>query len=299
MSIRALKTLLVIAEGEWFQAAANRLNMTPSAVSMQMKQLEEIYQATLFDRSTRPPSLTRTGLGLAEASRSVVTAYDDLSVLVRTSSPLRGKLALGVVVAASIRLLPKLTQQLMAQFPNVKLQVESALSVELADKVLHGTLDAAVVTETKDLDAELVVSPLVSERLVLVAAKEERRRLSRDLLRKRPFIRFQPWTGVGQLIDQFLVETSTDVSCTIVLDSLEAIVELVALNLGVTIIPEPEASRYGQGRVVWTANLNRPLSRTLALITRRTPGSLALHDALLELFRDTFSIKDLRPRRRR
>jgi DNA-binding transcriptional LysR family regulator len=59
--------------------------------------------------------------------------------------------------------------------------------------------------------------------------------------------------------------------------------------MGVTIIPEPEARRYGQGWVVWTESLGRPLNRTLALITRRTSGSLVLHDPLVEAFRQVVS----------
>jgi DNA-binding transcriptional LysR family regulator len=82
-----------------------------------------------------------------------------------------------------------------------------------------------------------------------------------------------------------------------VLDSLEAIVELVALNMGVTIIPEPEARRYGQGRVVWTESLGRPLNRTLALITRRTSGSLVLHDPLVEAFRQVVPQNRATPKR--
>jgi len=289
MSVRALKTLLWIRDGRSFQETARELNMTLSAVSMQMKQLEETYQVALFDRSTRPPRLTREGLTLADASRDIVTAYEDLPIVLRSSQPLSGKLALGVVATASIRLLPAVAQHLMSAFPQLKLRIESALSVDLVDRVADGRLDAAVVTGTEDLGNTFAVTPILVEPFVLVAAKSERRQLSINLLRKRPFIRFAPRTGIGQLVDAFLADRSIEIREGMVLDSLEAIVELVALNMGVTIIPEPEARRYGQGRVVWTESLGRPLNRTLALITRRTSGSLVLHDPLVEAFRQVVS----------
>jgi DNA-binding transcriptional LysR family regulator len=285
MSIRALKTLLAIRDGRSFQDAASALNMTLPAVSMQMKQLEEVYQAALFDRSTRPPRLTPAGVALADASRGIVTAYEDLPLVMRTNSPLSGELALGVVPTVSIRMLPRVARHLMSQFPDLQLRVESALSVDLVQRVASGDLDAAVVTGTEDLGNAFAVSPILVEPLVLVAAKSERARLAIGLLRTRPFIRFQPRTGVGQLINSFLANRSIEVREGIVLDSIEAIVELVALNMGVTIIPEPEAQRYGQGRIVWTGKLGRPLRRTLALVTRRTSGSLVLHDALAPIFR--------------
>jgi DNA-binding transcriptional LysR family regulator len=299
VSIHSLKTLLVIHDRRSFQAAAHQLNMTLSAVSMQMRQLEEIYEVPLFDRSTRPPSLTRAGTRLAEASLSIVTAYEDLPLLLRSSSPLSGKLALGVIATASIRLLPQVVQHLIMKFPDLQLRIESALSADLMDKVSNGALDAAVVTGTEGLGNEFAVTTILAEALVLVAANTERRRLSIELLRSRPFIQFQPRTGVGQLIDSFLADRVFEIRQPMVLDSLEAIVELVALNVGVTIIPEPEAKRYGQGRVVWTTDLGRPLSRTLVLITRRTSGSLVLHDALAAVFRHALSLDHRPPAQRK
>jgi len=155
------------------------------------------------------------------------------------------------------------------------------------------------VTGTEDLGNEFAVTPILVESFVLVAAKSERRQLSINLLRTRPFIRFRPGTGIGQLVDAFLADRSIEIREGMVLDSLEAIVELVALNMGVTIIPEPEARRYGRGRVVWTEDLGRPLTRTLALITRRTSGSLVLHDPLVAAFRQVGSRDGIKPERRR
>jgi len=285
MSVRALKTLLWIRDGRSFQETARELNMTLSAVSMQMKQLEEMYRVALFDRSTRPPRLTRAGLTLADASRNIVTAYEDLPIVLRNNQPLSGKLALGVVATASIRLLPVVAQHLMSKFPELQLRVESALSIDLLARVASGQLDAAVVTGTEDLGNTFAVTPILAEPFVLVAAKSRRQQLSINLLRTRPFIRFNPGTGIGHLVDAFLADRSIEIREGIVLDSLEAIVELVALDMGVTIIPEPEARRYGRGRVAWTESLGRPLDRTLALITRRTSGSMVFHDPLVAAFR--------------
>lgn len=284
MSIRALKTLLAIRDGRSFQEAARDLNMTLSAVSMRMKQLEEQHQTQLFDRTTRPPSLTRAGSVLADASRDIVKAYEDLPLLLQATTRLSGNLTLGVAASARIRVLPRFIQYLTGTYPDLTLSVESALSADLVDKVARGCLDAAIVTATEDLGNQFAVTPILVEPLVLVAAKAEQFRLSMDLLKTRPFIRFQPRSGVGQLINSFLSARSIAIKETMVLDSLDGVVELVALDLGVAIIPEPEAKIYGQGRVVSTRELGRPLWRTIALVTRRTSGALGLHDALAKAF---------------
>ncbi len=288
MSVRALKTLLAIHDEGSFQAAARRLNMTLSAASMQMKQLEETYATALFDRSTRPPSLTRLGVKLAEASRSVINGYEDLSRLLRSKTPLSGRLNLGVATA-SIRLLPQLAKFMKRQFPDLAINIESAISIELIERVSQGALDAAILTP-QALGDEFLATTILTEPMVLVAAKSESKHLSIDLLRTHPFILFDPRTGIGKAVDAFLTGKGPNIREGMVLDSLEAIVELVALNMGVTIIPEPEAKRYGRGRVVWTAELGSELHRDLALITRRSLGSLHLHKALVDTFREALSV---------
>ena len=286
MSVRALKTLLAIHDEGSFQAAARRLNMTLSAASMQMKQLEETYDAALFDRSTRPPSLTRLGKKLAEASRSVINGYEDLSLLLRSESPLSGKLNLGIATA-SIRLLPQLAKFMRQQFPDLEVSIESAISIELIERISQGALDAAILTP-QILSDEFLATTILIEPMVLVAAKSESEHLSIDLLHTRPFLLFDPRTGIGKVVDAFLTGKGT--SNVTVLDSLEAIVELVALNTGITIIPEPEAKRYGRGRVVWTSELGSELHRNLALITRRSSGALHLHKTLVATFHEALSI---------
>jgi DNA-binding transcriptional LysR family regulator len=196
------------------------------------------------------------------------------------------------VPTANIRVLPRVVQHLATAHPGLQLHVESALTAPLVAKVLAGTLDAAIVTGTQSLGSELAVTTLIDEPLVLVAAKKYHARLSLSLLRARPFIRFEPRTGVGQLINAFLAHTAVDVRESIVLDSLEAIVELVALDIGVAIIPRPEAARYGRGRVVWTENLGRPLRRSLVLVSRRTAGSLRRHEALTRAILATLAVVD-------
>ncbi len=288
MSVRALKTLLAIHDEGSFQAAARRLNMTLSAASMQMKQLEETYATALFDRSTRPPSLTRLGVKLAEASRSVINGYEDLSLLLRSETPLSGRLNLGVATA-SIRLLPQLAKFMNRQFPDLAINIESAISIELIERVSQGALDAAILTP-QALGDEFLATTILTEPMVLVAAKCESKHLSIDLLRTHPFILFDLRTGIGKVVDAFLTGKGPNIHKVMVLDSLEAIVELVALNMGITIIPEPEAKRYGRGRVVWTAELGSELHRDLALITRRSLGSLHLHKSLVDTFREALSV---------
>ena len=77
MLIRHLKTFIAIAETGRFHAAADKMNITQSAVSMQMKNLENHMQLELFERSVRPPRLSNAGTLMLEKARAIATLYDD------------------------------------------------------------------------------------------------------------------------------------------------------------------------------------------------------------------------------
>ncbi len=76
MSIRQLKTLLAVADAGSFAAAAERLGLTQSAVSAQIRNLEADIGAVLFDRSRKPPTLSEAGRALLPQVRDIVAGFD-------------------------------------------------------------------------------------------------------------------------------------------------------------------------------------------------------------------------------
>ena len=97
MSIRHLRTLLAIAERGSFAAAARQVNLTESAVSMQMKALEQELGTVLFDRSSRPPALTDAARALLAEAEELVAGYERLTRRKGHDSPVEGLLRLGAV----------------------------------------------------------------------------------------------------------------------------------------------------------------------------------------------------------
>ena len=169
------------------------------------------------------------------------------------------------------------------------MRVETGLSAYLAGKVATGLLDAAIVTRTPDLDAKLQVDTIMLEKLVVAAPRSRRRSTAEDLLRNDRYIRFQPDTGVGKVIDRFLERAGIVPNDLVVLDSIEAVIECVSHGLGVTVVPEPDARRYGRGRVALLDLGKPPLTRALALVTRSKPSAKPLHDSLLALIQATLA----------
>ena len=267
MQTRTLRTLSRIARAGSFVEAAEQLNMTLPTLSMQVKSLESELGLTLFDRSFRPPLLTPKGREIVEAARAVIAAEDSLLAAATPGEALSGNYALGFVSTASVRMLPRFLQSARSELPRASFTFESGLSETLVDRVLSGQLDAAVITVAGPVDADLIRYDLREEAL-LFAAHASQGSLD-ELLEDATFLHFMPRTGIGKLIATAMQGSRPAHAPTIVLDTLEGIMECVRQGIGFTLLPEPDIARYSSEEIVTFSPLKPGLSRKLALVVRR------------------------------
>jgi DNA-binding transcriptional LysR family regulator len=151
MQTRSLKTLTHIAKVGSFAKAAEHLNMTLSALSMQMKSLENELGVTLFDRSVRPPRMTPIGRAIVAEAIPMLACEDKLIEICKPGTALVGKFRLGFVTSAAVRLLPDFIELANENAPQATFDFETGLSKDLQSKVMNGLLDAAVVTDADSL----------------------------------------------------------------------------------------------------------------------------------------------------
>jgi DNA-binding transcriptional LysR family regulator len=271
MNLRHLETLLAIAETGSFAAAADRVGVTQSAVSMQMQALEQVLGASLFDRARRPPVLNELGRAILVHARTVVRAAEDLSAAA-SGAALRGRLRLGIIPTAAIGLVPDALTRLATRAPDLQIRVESGLSTDLARRVGQGVLDAALVTETPRLERGLAVRPVLEEPLLVVAPRSAAGPPARALLRRLPFIRFNRRTGVGRVIDAALRRDRVAVVETMELDSIEAILAMVGRGLGVAVAPAGSLVGPVSATVHALPFGDPPVLRRVGLLERERPA---------------------------
>ncbi|WP_298432253.1 LysR family transcriptional regulator [uncultured Jannaschia sp.] len=252
MRNRDLATLRMIARVGSFREAAERLNMTISAVSMQMKALEADLGGALFDRSLRPPRLTALGRSVAETAGDVLDAETRLRALARPDAPLAGRFRLGLVASAGPRLLPGFVTRARA-VPEAYWTFHTGLSETLEAEVATGALDAAVVTATGVPQGGMRHRLLAREPLATALPD----RAAPDL----PFLQFAPGTGIGRIIaDERPRHPGLAARPVLVLDHVATILALLDAGHGATMLPAPDFGRRA----------HTPLDRTrdLVLVTR-------------------------------
>lgn len=280
MNIRYLETFVAIAEAGSFQGAALRVNLTESAVSMQMKALENLLQIELFDRSTRPFSLNSVGQTLLDPAREVLRSVDVFQEVADNTDGLSGTLRLGVILAVAHTFLPPALASFCSEHPRIQLRVERGLSEELEERVAKGALDAAIVTEQSTASQELAVRTLLSDKLLIAVRHDAPELPGLELLQTLPFIRFNRNTGVGRIIDGGLLSQGIRVNETMELDAMAAIIEMVHHGLGVSIVPEHSISKEVRANLR-TIPFGKPaLVRKIGLVVKRRRNESALVEAL-------------------
>jgi DNA-binding transcriptional LysR family regulator len=239
MSIRQLRTLIAIADHGSFGAAAEVTHVTQSAVSMQVRALEDELRVEIFDRSRRPPVLNAYGRRLVERAREVVRLYDQMVGAASDAQDLSGSLTLGAVPTTFIGLVPKALAAVRSAYPNLHINVVTELSALLVELLQRGEVDAAVLTEPRhELDG-LTWNTVATEPLAVIAPADARDLSAREILTSYPYIRFSRRAWVGRTIETALRENGIEVQVSMELDTLEAISIMVYHGLGASIVPVP------------------------------------------------------------
>lgn len=238
MSLRALKTLVAIAQHGSFVRAAEAVFLTQSAVSLQVRQLEREFSAQLFDRSHRVPTLTDAGRIVLERAHEILALYDGLHNELVESEKLSGRLRLGAIRSIFADILPAALAQLQARHPKLRILVSSGLSAELAVRLTNDELDVAITTEpVKPHPPGLFSTPLYREDYWIVAPREAANKDARRILQEYPLIRFDQHSWAGRTITRELRKQKLKFEIGMELDDLEAIVQMVSKGLGAGIVP--------------------------------------------------------------
>lgn len=160
ISLRQLQYAVAVADTLSFRAAAERCHVAQPSLSAQLAQLEEALGVRLFERDRRRVLPTAAGRDLIERARRVLREADDLlQAAARSSDPLEGRLAIGVIPTISPYLLPAIAPALHLAYPKLTVVWREEKTAVLARAVREGELDAALLAleaEIGDVDREAI-----------------------------------------------------------------------------------------------------------------------------------------------
>ncbi len=275
-SLRELETFVAIADFGTFAAAGEAVGLTQSAISLQIKSLESVLDAELFDRSKRPPIMNARGQKLVRQARDILNQCRSLKDAAH-DSPIGGALHIGVIPTVMSGVLPQTLATLRKSHPQLRIKLVSGLSSQLVAEVNKGRLDAAIISEPAQLGRGMSWHAFAEEPLVLIAPHDAEGISDRDILARYPFIQFLPETYAGQQIYALLQDRGIRVNPLMKLDSLESIAQMVSSGLGVSIVPQRTITQPFPADIQVIPFGAEPVKRIVGVIER---GASSKHELI-------------------
>jgi DNA-binding transcriptional LysR family regulator len=146
LDLTALRSFVAVAETGGVTKAAHQLHLTQSAVSMQLKRLEESLNQPLLDRTGRGVALTNQGELLLSYGRRML-ALNDEALARMTDDAFEGEIRFGVPCDIIYPNIPSILQRFDRAFPRVRVNLYSSYTSKLKSKIESGELDLILTTE--------------------------------------------------------------------------------------------------------------------------------------------------------
>lgn len=290
MQLGSLKVFCDVARQRSFSLAAQANDVTQSAVSQIVSQLEKRMAVQLIDRSTRPLQLTPLGKTYYEGCKLLLAQYAELESSIQAAPPeVGGTVEVAAIYSVGLGDMGQFVQRFAAEQPEAKVHIEYLHPNQVVERVLDGASDLGLVSYPSK-SGKLVAVPWREETMVLACAP-------RHPLAQEPVVRVEKLTGVAyvhfdknltirKMVDRFLRIHGVAVNPVCEFDNIENIKQAVAIGAGVALLPEPTLRREVLAHTLTAVFLaGRQFTRPLGIIHRRGQRLSAAADRFLNLLR--------------
>jgi DNA-binding transcriptional LysR family regulator len=273
--IETLKTFCDLVDSGSFSKAARQNFVSQSAVSQQLRALEQRYGRRLIERSPgRPLVLTDAGRLLYSEGKAILERFSALDHRLRRGAQvMTGTVRVATVYSVGLHTLPPFVKQFLAANPQVNVRVEFSRTDRVYEACLDGGIDFGIVAQPTRR-AQIEIIPLRAEPLILVASPEHRlarrRQVSLAELAGEPFVAFERSVPTRKAIDRLLKEHGVTVSVVTEFDNIETIKRSVEAGLGVSILPQTSVKNEAKAKTLVSLPLaGGPYTRSIGIIHRK------------------------------
>lgn len=266
MELREIETFLAIVEYGTFSRAAERLGYSQSAVTVQMRQLEQELGVRLFDRIPRGVVLTEQGRAFAfhanEIAGAVHSARRAVAAPAEGAHELTGVIRLGSAESISTALLPELLISFHERCPHVQVVVSATRREHMVEGLRNNTLDLLLTMERRVCEPGIHVEALRREPVVFVAAPHlvetlrnggagSERTCSPENLVGLPFVLTERGKSYRLELDRLLAERDLAITPLVEAGNTETLVHLAERGVGATFVPRfSAAAELSRGTLV-------------------------------------------------
>jgi LysR family cyn operon transcriptional activator len=288
MLARHIQYFLAVAEHLSFTKAAAALHVSQPALSQQVKQLEEILGAQLFDRSGRTTRLTDAGdVYLVYARRAYQGLREAQSALHDVSDLTRGSLRVAVTPTFTTYLIGPIIEAFHSRHPKITINLRELSQERIEELLLEGELDLGIAFDevnTPDIDA----IPLLEETMALVVSRKNRladkKIIGLQGLSAQSLVLLSKEFATREQIDRYCRKHAIRPKVLMEANALGAVIEIVRRTNLSTILPAKITLAHDD--LVAIALEPKRLQRTAALLRRKDAFQSAAVGAFIELAKE-------------
>ncbi|KAA0012917.1 LysR family transcriptional regulator [Billgrantia pellis] len=292
MRLEFLITVMTIVDKGSFALAAKAVNITPSAVSMQVKTVEQYFEKTLFNRTGQSVTPTPFARDLCQRVGPLLKEVEQLRNGQQTS--IAGRLKLGTISIMQPVILPPLFNQLRQSAPGLEITCVPGRSQELIEAVKVGDLDAAIVAEPATANHRQLEWQLLKETpFCLISPRRTENADNIQSLSSQPWIAYDRTTSLGKLSRHLAMTLFGGKPPSLELQSLEGVISMVSSGYGsaVVILPDPRLAKNYDIETI-PLNYDTPNLR-FSLVNRKIENRDKLLIITKKILKDFSSIDNL------
>lgn len=289
ITLLQLRAFVAVSRYGSFTLAADFLNRTQPAVTVQVKQLEDALGLRLFDRTTRQLRLTSVGLALVPVLSDMLQQLDSV---IEASHDLRairaGIVRIGCLPSVAANFLPPKIAQFRVLFPGISFFLNDSLGDKVIEKVKSGEVEFGI-TDTHSTESELLVEPLFEENMCVLFLKshpiQDAAVIDIEELSKHDLILMSQGTNARRIVDSAFAEQGRLPIARCEASYMSTAVGMVQAGLGVALLPVSGVQLQIDSRLQCRVLESSGFTRAIALVQQKNKSLSPAASAFIKTLR--------------
>jgi DNA-binding transcriptional LysR family regulator len=274
MHIESLKVFCDLIDTRSFSKAATKNFISQSAVSQQIRALEDKFNRRLVERS-RGGTMVPTGAGMTfyQGCREIMDRFNALTEEMKgLGNIVSGQVRVATIYSVGIHELSPVLKRFIKSYPQVNVHIEYSRPNKVYEDVINHVIDIGIVAYPT-ARPQIEIIPLGSDPLVLVCSPEHelaaKKRIDISGLDGQRFIGFERDIPTRKAVDKILRDRGVSVQYVMELDNIETVKQSVEADLGVTIVPRATVQNEVRAGRLRAVNFTESFARPIGIIHRK------------------------------
>ena len=256
ITIKQFETFVAVAETGGFRRASERLNLSQSAVTAHIQQLEDTLGVPLFHRTTREVRLTNAGTELLDRAKRTLNGVEDVIRSFRDEATMtQGRVLVACAPSFASSILPRVLAAFQTHHPGIFVQVREAYGSEILDAIRADSVDFAIGPLEKDQN-DISFTHLLTDGFVAVVAGSHKFAKKRSIkfadLFDEPILAMPSRSAIRRVLENIYAENGRALAPKYEMLHHQTLISMAESELGIAILPETAVppSRDGAYAVV-------------------------------------------------